>query len=178
LDNIEKIVEILLHGFQQSRPFSHQCSTAEVFHVVCHDFHPQHPIAFVIDLEGQFSKMEFEHRQIISRSFDHFFQPATRSPLFMVMRAILPAKDGLESFHVQRPVRPVQQLLIHLIERGSTIEQQVPAVFQLVKRILILIRIESGCRLRALRRNHDMACTPPQRVINSGRMPSSIRSSR
>jgi hypothetical protein len=55
-----------------------------------------------------------------------------------LVRAILPAKDGLQGLHVQRTPRPVQQVLIHLIECGSALEQQIPAQLQLIKRILIL----------------------------------------
>src|SRR5262249_44013198 len=39
LDNIEKIVEILLHGFQQPRPLFYQGSASEVFHIVRNDLH-------------------------------------------------------------------------------------------------------------------------------------------
>src|SRR5437867_5134409 len=45
-----------------------------------------------------------------------------------MVRAILPAKDGLESLYIQRAPRPVQQFFIDFIHRGAAPKQQVPAV--------------------------------------------------
>ncbi len=137
-----------------------------------HDFHPQDPIAFVIDLQRQFSEVDLEHHQIISRSLDPFFQPAQRSPLGMVVRTILPAKDGREGFHIQRTARPVQQFLIHLIQRRSALEQQVAAVFQLIKRILIL-EFRALLLIPIQRETQTRGIEPT--VTNLGQPPYSVR---
>src|SRR5260370_26847648 len=137
LNGVEKIVQVPLHRFEEFRKFFHQHAAAEVFGIVRYDFNPQDPIAFVIDLQSELPKVKLEHRQVISRSFDHFLQPGWRSPLCSSIRAILPAKDGLESLQIQRPPRPVQQLLVHLVESTAAMEQQVAALLDLIERILI-----------------------------------------
>src|SRR5437867_6230503 len=90
----------------------------------------------------------------------------------MIVRTILPAKDGREGFHIQRTARPVQQLLIHLVQRRSALEQQVAAVFQLIKRILIL-EICALLLIRVQRKTQTRGIEPT--VTNLGQPPYSVR---
>ena len=90
----------------------------------------------------------------------------------MVVRAILPAKDGLEAFHVQRTPCPVQQLFVHFVECGPAFEQQVTAVFQLVKRIRVL-KLRLFLLLRIER--ETQTCRVKPTVTSRGQPPYSVR---
>ena len=54
------------------------------------------------------------------------------------MRAVLVAKDSLDAIQVQRRARPINQRLENLVHLPAGTEPQIPAVFQLKHRVLIL----------------------------------------
>src|SRR5262245_15204816 len=53
------------------------------------------------------------------------------------MRAMRKTEDGLDLLQIQRRARTVDKLLVHLVHRCSTQEQEVATEFQLKHRVLI-----------------------------------------
>jgi hypothetical protein len=85
------------------------------------DFDPQHPVAFVVDLQGQPAEVDFADRQVIGRLIEHPREPRRRRvgrpP---VMRTALPAEDGLQGGHVQDATGPVDEPLVDLLQPSSS----------------------------------------------------------
>ena len=101
-------------------------------------FDAEDAFAFGIDLQCQLAIMHFEHRQIIRRCLDH----DSVSPIaqFPAARTFPVSKDRLHAIQTQRNPRPVDERLENLFHRGSGLEQEIPAVLDLINGILILER--------------------------------------
>ena len=82
--------------------------------------------------------MHLEHRQIVRRCLDHDSPPGRVLLALVIVRAMLIAEDGLDTVQIQGRPRPIDQRLENLIHLAAGAEPQIPAVFHLKHRILIL----------------------------------------
>src|SRR5262245_62335748 len=103
-----------------------------------HHLDTQHTSALVIDLQRQISPLDPQHGQIIALCLHCLDDPVGRaSPLCYLVRATREAEDGLDLLQVQRRASTVDKLLVDLVHRCSTQEQEIATELQLKHRILI-----------------------------------------
>ena len=113
-------------------------STVQLLGVVSHRLNAKHAFAFGIDLQSQLAAVQLEDRQIIRRSLDRDF-PRGGVPFPFVIFPTMPvSEDGPDGLQVQRRAAAVNQRLKHLLHLSADFEDQIPAVLDLIVRVLII----------------------------------------
>jgi hypothetical protein len=104
---------------------------------VQNDLDPEDAFAFGINLQRHLAIVHFEEDEIIRRCLDHDSPSGGIAFAFVGMGPVLVAKDRLDPVQVQGRSRPVNQRLEDLLHAMAGMKQQVPAVLQLIGRILV-----------------------------------------
>ena len=72
LHRVQKAPQHPGHAFQQFGQFLQHLAALERLGIMHHHLHPQHPLALVVDLQGQVAPLDFEHGQVVARRLHHF----------------------------------------------------------------------------------------------------------
>src|SRR5215471_3002189 len=138
LDGTQEPDEHLAHAFEQLRQLVQDLAAAQILDIVGDHLDAQHTSALVIDLQRQISPLDLEHGQVIAlrlHGLDHLIGRA--SPLCYLVRAMREAENGLDLLQIQRRASTVDHLLVHLVHRCSTQEQEIATELQLKHRVLV-----------------------------------------
>src|SRR5215831_7720353 len=90
-----------------------------------------------LDLESQLAAVELEDCQIIRRSLDRDFPFGRALGATAIFRAVPVTEDGFDALQIERRAAAVDQRLKHLLHVAAGLEDQVPAVFDLIVGVLV-----------------------------------------
>lgn len=79
--------------------------------------------------------MEFEHRQVVNRALEDFFQPPAARGFFV--RTTFSAEDGFEPWHIQQLPSAINEALIEFLHFSPALKEQIAAVLHLIAAIRV-----------------------------------------
>jgi hypothetical protein len=135
--DLQKSVQHFLQPQYNISKIGHRSPPACGSKIVDNGLNAQDVFAFGIHLEGELSKVDLEHRQVIRRSLDH--DPQSRRLLaFESSRTLFGSEDGLELLDVQSAAGAINDTLKNLLHHTATREHQVATVLCLIDRVVVV----------------------------------------
>ena len=117
-----------------AEPF-YRPTAPQLARIQCHRLCPQDTFALGIDLQRDLAAVDLEDRQIIIGPLGRNLP--LRGLFDSAMIAVFPSKDRFQPPYVHSHSIPINEGFSNLCHLAATSEQEVPAVFQLVGRVLI-----------------------------------------
>ena len=111
-------------------------AATEAFGVVDNAFDSEDPLAFAVYLQGDWSKVDLEHREIPDRPLDQDLKSLVCHSPFA--RTFFLTQDGLDGSYVKRSACAVNEGLKDLVHLAPSPKKEVAAVFPLIDRIGIV----------------------------------------